>query len=322
MDGESERIDMVLLLKTRSMLIRSAFPILFPGLMLLVFCGCGQGSAGEGGAPAGRTSRQQDAVLRVAAAQIPVTVDISANVGTICRAIDSAVTGRADILLTPEGALSGYTHEFDQRSVDEGIRTVVEKARASSLALALGTCYRENGASRPCNQVRFYDRDGRFLGAHCKILRCGSHDAPSYGEVGRYATCPLRTFQLGGVTVGGLVCNDLWANPECTPMPDAHLSQQLSKMGARVIFHAVNGGRDGSEWSDVVGRQLHEANLRLRARAGRVWIVTADNCAPTNLQCSAPSGIVAPDGSWAAKGPNRGERVVIWGIELKGRSIN
>ena len=30
-------------------------------------------------------------------------------------------------------------------------------------------------------------------------------------------------------------------------MPDPHLTQQLARMGARVVFHAVNGGRDGGE---------------------------------------------------------------------------
>jgi hypothetical protein len=30
-------------------------------------------------------------------------------------------------------------------------------------------------------------------------------------------------------------------------MPDTHLSRQLSNLGARIIFYAVNGGRDGSE---------------------------------------------------------------------------
>lgn len=118
----------------------------------------------------------------------------------------------------------------------------------------------------------------------------------------------LLYFVLRGVTVGGLICNDLWANPACTPMPDTHLTQQLAGMGAKVIFHAVNGGRDGSEWSRVAWR-YHESNLRLRALAGRVWIVTVDSCYPSHLRCSSPSGVVSPEGKWKKRVAAQGEQL-------------
>jgi predicted amidohydrolase len=116
--------------------------------------------------------------------------------------------------------------------------------------------------------------------------------------------------------VGGLICNDLWANPECTPGPDPHLTQQLARKGARVLFHAVNGGRDGGEWSEVAWH-YHESNLRMRARAGRLWIVTVDSAEPTHLPCSAPSGVIAPDGRWAVKTPAQGEQFFAHTIELQ-----
>ena len=51
--------------------------------------------------------------LRIAGAQISVGLDIADNVATIERAIDYARDEKAEILLTPEGSLSGYTHQFD-----------------------------------------------------------------------------------------------------------------------------------------------------------------------------------------------------------------
>ena len=89
-------------------------------------------------------------------------------------------------------------------------------------------------------------------------------------------------------------------------------------MGAQVVFHAVNGGRDGSEWSGVAWR-YHEANLRMRARAGGLWVVTVDNCHPTHLNCSAPSGVISPDGSWVCTAPARGEYLFAHTIELSER---
>ncbi len=140
---------------------------------------------------------------------------------------------------------------------------------------------------------------------------------PSRGEINHYAARPLRVFNLDGLTIGGLICNDLWGNPGCTPMPDPHLSQQLSDMGAKIIFHAINGGRNGGEWSKTVFWPFHETNLRIRAQAGNVWIVTADNCHPTDIPCSAPTGVLRPDGNWAVKAPDQGEQMIAYTIELE-----
>jgi predicted amidohydrolase len=120
---------------------------------------------------------------------------------------------------------------------------------------------------------------------------------------------------LEGIHVGGLICNDLWANPQCTPMPDPHLSQQLARQDTRIVFHAVNGGRDGSEWSQVAWR-YHEANLRMRARAGRLWLVTVDSCHPLHLPCSAPSGVVDPEGNWVCQAMTQGEQLFAHTIHL------
>jgi len=266
--------------------------------------------------------------LRVAVAQIPVTLDIEANAATIGRAIDRAIDQKADILLTPEGSLSGYTHQFDQPRVEQALDALVEKAAGAGLALALGTCFVESGGelggelgdapndAQCYNQIRFYDTDGTFLGFHSKTLTCGSMTDPPQGEITHYAVAPLKTFTIKGVKVGGLICNDMWANPSCTPQPDTHLSQQLADMGASVVFHAVNGGRDGGAWSREVFWPFHESNLRIRAQAGKLWIVTADNCSPTNIPCSAPSGVLNPDGNWAVQLPDTGEQLAVYTIRL------
>jgi predicted amidohydrolase len=258
-----------------------------------------------------------DKQLRVAVAQIPVVNDINANIETIAKAIDRAIAEKAEVLLTPEGSLSGYRHKFDQAQVEAGLKKLVAKASSADLALALGTCFVEPDDGLCYNQVRFYDADGKFLGFHPKILRCGTMTKPTRGEINHYAARPLRTFQLKGITVGALICNDMWANPGCTPMPDPHLSQQLAEKGAKIIFHAVNGGRNGSEWSRKVFWPFHETNLRIRAQTGKLWIVTTDNCYPTDIPCSAPSGVIKPNGNWAVKTPDQAEQMVFYTIEFQ-----
>lgn len=254
--------------------------------------------------------------VRVAGAQIPVTSNVEGNLRALRRAVAAAARERADVLLTPEGSLSGYTPHFDRDAVREGLDAVTAWAREAGVGLALGTCFVE--ADGVCyNQLRFYQRDGTYLGFHAKTLRCGTWDQPPQGELNDYGLAPLRTFELDGVRVGGLICNDLWANPQCTPVPDPHLSQQLAGMGCRVVFHAVNGGRSDSQWSEVAWR-YHEANLRMRARAGRLWVVTVDNCYPDHLACSAPSGVIGPDGNWVCQAAPQGEQFFAHTIAVSG----
>ncbi len=54
----------------------------------------------------------------------------------------------------------------------------------------------------------------------------------------------------------------------------------------------------------------------MRARAGRVWIVTVDSSYPPHLCCSAPSGVVGPDGRWACRTDPVGEQYFAHTIHL------
>jgi len=204
------------------------------------------------------------------------------------------------------------------RAVKSALSAVTAEARKAGLGLALGTCFVEPGDRRCYNQIRFYSPDGRYLGFHSKILTCSTLKRPFDGEIRHFSVSPLRKFDFDGISIGGLICNDLWANPLCTPHHDQHLAQQLSQMGARIIFHAVNGARTGDQWSQVAWG-FHDANLRMRARAGRVWIVTTDNCFPSNLRCSSQAGVIDPDGKWVCSTEPKGERYFAFTIRLADR---
>ncbi|MFX0102209.1 MAG: carbon-nitrogen hydrolase family protein [Candidatus Hodarchaeota archaeon] len=248
--------------------------------------------------------------LKVAGAQIPVLGDVEANYESISMALEQAIEQEADILLTPEGSLSGYFPQIDQEKVDDFLEKIVEKASGAGVGLALGTCFREKDDEGVYNQLRFYGKDGTFLGFHSKMTK-------TTGEFDDYKSSPLRTFEFEGITMGGLICNDIWANPGCTLETYPHyLVQKLSKMGAKVIFHAVNGGRSKDPFMEVV-HAYHESNLRMRAQANKVWIVTVDNCFPFNVPCSAPSGVISPDGNWTVKIPNLNDQVFTYTIKIE-----
>ncbi|OIO01933.1 hypothetical protein COY52_07145 [Candidatus Desantisbacteria bacterium CG_4_10_14_0_8_um_filter_48_22] len=138
--------------------------------------------------------------LRVAGAQIPVTGEIGMNLKAIRRAIKYAKSRRADILLTPEGSLSGYTHKFNPDEVRNALREITTGAREKRLGLALGTCFVEDNG-KCYNQIRFYSPKGGYLGFHSKILRCGSVFGKPEGEIRHYAARPLRTFRFKNIII-------------------------------------------------------------------------------------------------------------------------
>jgi predicted amidohydrolase len=267
--------------------------------------------------PAEAAPSTQSVRLRVAGAQIPVGRDVRQNLEVLTRAIQFAAREQAEVLLTPEGSLSGYTHEFDAPATAQALESVVRQAREANVALVLGTCFADADGARYDAQ-RFYDRAGNFLGFHSKILLCRRvADPRAKGELDFFKSTPLRTFTLQGLTVGGLICNDLWANPEWTPMADPHLARQLAGLGARVVFLSVNSGQaEGDELA--LNRGFHESNLRMRARSAKLWMVVADACDPQGQRASnCPSGVLSPDGRWVVRVDSPGEQFFAHTIEVE-----
>jgi len=252
--------------------------------------------------------------LNVSLAQVPVYGQVGSNVSVLREAVRRAADEGADILLTPEGALSGYTHLFNRQETLEALAEITALAREHSLGLALGTCMEEEG--RIYNQLRFYLPTGEYLGCHTKTLLCGSTEGPLKGEITVFSTLPLRVFDFLGVPIAGLICNDMWANPLCTPDPNPYLCRQLARMGARIIFHAVNGGRDDSAFTQETAKCFHEVNLLMNARADNLVIATVDNAEPEHLGVSSPGGVVTPAG-WAVKLPDKGSQQLCHEIDLR-----
>lgn len=254
--------------------------------------------------------------MRVAGYQMSVSdEDVNENHRKILAALEDASREKADILLTPEGSLSGYHNRFSPREVQAALQDITSKARSLRVGLALGTCYYED--PQHCyNQIRFYEKDGSYLGFHAKTLLCSSRlDEPYEGEITYFSTKILEVFSFQGVVIGGLICNDLWANPGATPMPDTHLTHLLARMGAKIIFHAVNGGR-GEPESIALNRAFHESNQCLRAMVDGLYIVSVDNAFPLTKDNSCSGGVISPAGKHIVKLPTRGEAFFVHEIAV------
>src|SRR5574340_603442 len=175
--------------------------------------------------------------LRISGLQMLVSQEVAENEARLLAGIERAAADKADFLLTPEGSLSGYYPGFDREQVAAAAERLRLAAQQAGVGLALGTCYKELVGEREyCyNQVRIYTATGEYLGYHAKILRCSSLDFPGTGEMAAYVEGVLRTFDWNGVRFGALICNDLWATPRWTTMPNPYLPWKLKQMGAQFI---------------------------------------------------------------------------------------
>ncbi|UXY14887.1 NAD+ synthase [Chitiniphilus purpureus] len=157
--------------------------------------------------------------MRIALAQFNATVgDLAGNLDQILTAAHEARARGADVLLTPELALTGYPPED----------LLLRPAFLADCARAIGRLIDEvDGITlvvgHPCaaGDVRFNAatviRDGHVLGRYEKMLL--PNDAV-FDEV-RYFTpgaTPL-VFEQSGVRIGVLICEDLW---DVEPAAAAH----------------------------------------------------------------------------------------------------
>ena len=229
--------------------------------------------------------------LTISGLQMPVTNDVARNEKRILEAIKKAAKAGADFLVTPEGSLSGYTPNFDRLQVAGAVERLAAAAKEHKVGLLLGTCYKEltNGKEQCYNQVRVYTPQGEYLGYHAKILLCSDLNSPGSGEMADYVEGRLRTFEWNGISFGILICNDFWATPGYTTIPNPYLPWQLKKMGAQLIFHHINSGTDQRY------REFQESSVNLWAQKLGIYIVEV-NAADEKKKANASSGLVGPQG--------------------------
>jgi predicted amidohydrolase len=233
-----------------------------------------------------------------------VTRDIGQNELKIMNALATAGRDRADFLVTPEGSLSGYQPDFNQEELDSSLERITQTARDLGVGLFLGTCFkeRENGREKCYNQVRVYTPQGAYLGYYAKILRCSPPEDPEGGEVRDYAQGHLKLFEAKGVKIGVLICNDLWATPGYTCLPNPYLPLQLKKMGAQIIVHSINSA------TDPRFRSFHNASVEAWAMTLKLPIVGVNAAGANDAAVNAPTSVVGPDGVRLITAPETGEQ--------------
>ena len=250
-------------------------------------------------------------MIRIGGAQIPVTNDPKENINHIKTAIDWAEENQVDVLLTPEGSLSGYLNTFDNLlsiNLQNLCNEVVLYAASKNIQLALGTEYIKTVpfGKVKTSQIRYYNTSSTLVGEYDKQMIIPLENAyPGDGP----RIFNMECTKLDGIhnfRIGSFICNDMWGQMDNKQIIISDLFYYKSQR-TNVIFHATNGFRGPDAGDDNGNKKLREfadINLWMASRFD-IPIVTVDNCYTSNGNyyngpTSSTSGIIL-NGEWLVK---------------------
>jgi predicted amidohydrolase len=239
--------------------------------------------------------------LRVAAVQMKFGPTIQHNLVKIERAIAKAVRLRADAILFPECALTGYSYDFSTltpKDLTEPLGTLSHWAENYRLNVLIGSPAFCRGRLQNCLLV--FDRRGQQVHRYAKCQLTA--DDRRFFEPGN----SVALFEIDGITCTAIICHER-RYPE--------LVRLATMAGARIVFHP-NAGLD----SRAVSRQKRGGRDGIVARAfeNAIYYVFANSVGPQGggRWSAGDSKIVAPDSTVLKLADNVSEDVLVADLDL------
>jgi len=179
--------------------------------------------------------------MKIGFAQIDTTVgDFSGNCELIIRAYERLAAAGAELVLTPELAITGYPPQdlvFKSRFVSENL-TILEKlhARVGRAALLVGFVDRNEGRGKPFRNAAALLERGKPIRKTYKSL------LPTYDvfDEERYFQPAERVepFLVHGKKIGVTICEDIWTEHYLPrPLYDCEPVRSLVEQGAEIIVN-------------------------------------------------------------------------------------
>src|SRR6266568_3428825 len=179
--------------------------------------------------------------MKIGFAQINPTVgDLSGNFEKIVRAYERLAAAGAEVVLTPELAITGYPPQdlvFKSRFVPENLKVLEQlHARVGKVPLLVGFVDRNNERGKPFHNAAALLEAGKPIRkAHKSLL-------PTYDvfDEDRYfepAGC-VEPFDLCGKKLGVTICEDIWTEHYLPrPFYDVEPVRGLIEQGAEIIVN-------------------------------------------------------------------------------------
>ncbi len=249
--------------------------------------------------PAGSTSPARR--LRVAAVQMIFARSIDGNLAKIEKAAASASAARADVVLFPECATTGYNGNFatlTSAALKPALHALAELAARLKIHLLVGSPI--FAGRRLYNALLAFDRRGRLVHTYAKCqLVAADRQWFTPGD-------SLSLFTLDGIPATSIICHER-RYPELVRLP--------VMAGAQILFHP-NAGLDEL----AVSRTKRDGRdgIPVRAFENAIYYVFANSVGPQGggKWSAGDSKIVAPDGKFLQIADHRREAVLVADLDL------
>src|SRR6266571_5162095 len=179
--------------------------------------------------------------MKIGFAQLNLTVgDLSGNFEKIARAYERLAAAGAELVLTPELAITGYPPQdlvFKSRFVPENLEALQRLHKCvGAAALLVGFVDRNEGRGKPFHNAAALLESGKPMRkAHKSLLPTYDvFDEDRYFEpAGR-----VEPFELHGQKVGVTICEDIWTEHYLPrPLYDVEPVRGLVEKGAELIVN-------------------------------------------------------------------------------------
>jgi predicted amidohydrolase len=252
--------------------------------------------------PTHPATKEQFSISRIAAVQMKFAPTIEGNLGKIEAAIREAVIRRrADVVLFPECATTGYAYDFSSlrpTEIREALARVGKLAAAHRVNILVGSPLFRGRHLENCLVV--FDRGGNMV--HCYSKCQLTESDRRYFRAGN----SIGLFEIDGVLATAIICHER-RYPE--------LVRLAVMAGAKILFHP-NAGLDKRSVS--LSKHGGRDGIAVRAFENSIYYVFANSVGPQGhgKWSSGDTKIVAPDGTVLQLADNATESIVVAKCDL------